>query len=287
MQILKKIPIYIWILVSALLIGQVENAFAASSITGPNLIHLSGSSIVPNNSNWGFSFPSVTGTSTVTNALQVGTPTSLHPYLFVGTSTTGTAGYGYFPEDFVDVWNSSSANDFTAVNVGSAAVGACAESAFVANGDNLVLNGDFASFANTNTGYTGVGCNLSSPTNVNPESTYIFQPTWDINFALGTTTFAVKNVPTGFKWFTLTGAQQVMVLTNLGQLGIGSSTPTANFQVTATSTATTSAEFGATGKAHGSCLTFFDTAGTAVYGFIPAGATAFTYTTSKPSGCQS
>jgi hypothetical protein len=72
-----------------------------------------------------------------------------------------------------------------------------------------------------------------------------------------------------------------------GIAGIGTSTPTATFQATANAAnATTSLELGKLGQNKGTCITYFDTAGTAVYGFIAAGATAFTYTATKPSGCQ-
>jgi hypothetical protein len=72
-----------------------------------------------------------------------------------------------------------------------------------------------------------------------------------------------------------------------GQVGIGTSTPLANFQVASTtSNATTSVQFGKAGQNKGTCMTYYDTAGTPVYGFIAAGATAFTYTATKPSGCQ-
>jgi hypothetical protein len=72
-----------------------------------------------------------------------------------------------------------------------------------------------------------------------------------------------------------------------GNVGIGTTTPLAMLQVTNLSAnATTSLQFGKPGQNKGTCLTYYDTAGTPVYGFIAAGATTFTYTTSKPSGCQ-
>jgi hypothetical protein len=72
-----------------------------------------------------------------------------------------------------------------------------------------------------------------------------------------------------------------------GNVGIGTTTPLAMLQVTNLSAnATTSLQFGKPGQNKGTCLTYYDTAGTPVYGFIAAGATAFTYTATKPSGCQ-
>jgi hypothetical protein len=72
-----------------------------------------------------------------------------------------------------------------------------------------------------------------------------------------------------------------------GNVGIGTTTPVATLQVTDSSVnATTSLQLGKPGQNKGTCLTYYDTAGTPVYGFIAAGATAFTYTATKPSGCQ-
>lgn len=69
--------------------------------------------------------------------------------------------------------------------------------------------------------------------------------------------------------------------------GIGTSTPIAVFQATATtSNATTSIQFGKPNQNKGTCITYYDAGGTPLYGFIATGATAFTYTSTKPSGCQ-
>lgn len=192
-----------------------------------------------------------TGTNYFTNSgvnTYLNTGSNLEAPYFTATSTTATSsipllsvptylnvgglpGYGYFPEDLVDVWNTSTGNDLTAVNVGSAQTGSCAQALYAMNGDNLTLNQDFTTISNTNTGYTGGGCTIISPTNVNPESTYIYQPTWDLDMVLGTTTQTVKGVPVGFKWLTGTGTSQAMVLTNAGKLGVGTTTPFAYLSV--------------------------------------------------------
>jgi hypothetical protein len=94
----------------------------------------------------------------------------------------------------------------------------------------------------------------------------------------------------GYLKFTTDGGAgliEAMRITSTQTVGIGTTTPIANFQVTvAAANATTSASFGKKGQNKGTCLTFYDAGGTAVYGFIPVGATAFSYTTTKPSGCQ-
>jgi hypothetical protein len=70
-----------------------------------------------------------------------------------------------------------------------------------------------------------------------------------------------------------------MVLTSAGSLGVGTSTPIANFQVANGSNATTTAEFGSSGQNKGSCLKLYRTDGSAIYAYVAAGATTFTLTT--------
>lgn len=92
--------------------------------------------------------------------------------------------------------------------------------------------------------------------------------------------------------FDQVGTNDFMCATTGSKLSIGSSTPLANFQATVqASNATTSIIFGKSNNSDGTvntkgeCLTFHDTAGTPVYGFIATGATSFTYTTVIPTGC--
>lgn len=79
-----------------------------------------------------------------------------------------------------------------------------------------------------------------------------------------------------------------MILLNNGNVGIGTSTPRATFQATATtSNATTSVQFGRPNQNKGTCRTEYDTAGSPVYIYIAAGATAYTFQNggTAPSGC--
>lgn len=74
-----------------------------------------------------------------------------------------------------------------------------------------------------------------------------------------------------------------------GNVGIGTTTPVANFQVTNSSAnATTSVQFGKPGQNKGTCRTEYDTAGSPVYIYIAAGATSYTFQNggTAPSGCQ-
>lgn len=70
-------------------------------------------------------------------------------------------------------------------------------------------------------------------------------------------------------------------------VGIGTTTPIADLQVaTSTANATTSVQFGKANQNKGTCMTFYDTAGTPVYGYFPAGSVTITYTSTIPSGCK-
>jgi len=78
------------------------------------------------------------------------------------------------------------------------------------------------------------------------------------------------------------------ILRNSGFVGIGTTTPRAVFQATASSTnATTSIQFGKPNQNKGTCRTEYDTAGSPVYIYIAAGATSYTFQNggTPPSGC--
>ena len=68
------------------------------------------------------------------------------------------------------------------------------------------------------------------------------------------------------------------VISNNGSLGVGTSTPIANFQV-ANGNATTTMEIGSSGENKGSCMKLYRTDGSAIYAYVAAGATTFTLST--------
>src|SRR3990167_6118833 len=73
-----------------------------------------------------------------------------------------------------------------------------------------------------------------------------------------------------------------MFINSLGQIGIGTTTPITNLQVTATSTnATTTVTIGKTGQTKGSCLELFDAVGTVQYVSIVAGTLQISATSCK------
>ena len=76
---------------------------------------------------------------------------------------------------------------------------------------------------------------------------------------------------------TLTATSTTVISQIVFRLGIGTSTPVTPLHVTTTSAnATSTLTVGKVGQNKGTCLEFFDQAGTAVYFSIVAGATTFT-----------
>lgn len=76
---------------------------------------------------------------------------------------------------------------------------------------------------------------------------------------------------------TSTFAGGALFATGGGNVGIGTTTPTTQLQVTnSSSNATSTLTVGKGNQNKGTCLELFDSAGTAVYAYVAAGATAFT-----------
>lgn len=169
---------------------------------------------------------SSSATSTFLGAVAIqGNPTS--PHLYVGTSTNQYPAYGFIPGDTIDTeWDG---NGLDLHNSFNSSGGSCAGSGFVANGNVLAANSDYAAFFFTNTGWTGSGCSFGNGLE-RPESTVIEEPTGDIDIELGSTTpstainfFAGGNAQV--KELSLS-EQGILSLTAGNKFGIGSSTPT-------------------------------------------------------------
>lgn len=223
-------------------IGSTPVTISASG-GGTNFWTSSGGNIY-NNTGARVQFPafdatSTSATSTITNALTIAGTAVKNGYLLIEGDNQQAPVYGTgLPTDQIDA--GGNANGTRSIDAYNNSTGACAQSGFVANGDIPTLSQDFTSLFNTNSGYTGIGCtDFTDPIGVNPLSTYLFEPTWDEDFVLGTTTKTVAGVPIGFKWLTASGATQAMVLTNQGNLGIGTTSPGAVLDVTSTTTTPT------------------------------------------------
>lgn len=100
---------------------------------------------------------------------------------------------------------------------------------------------------------------------------------------LGLTTSHTQGSMSGALAFVTRNAgtySERMRLTSAASVGIGTTTPIADFQATdAGANSTTTVELGKTGQNKGSCLKLYRTDGSAIYAYVAAGATSFTLTT--------
>lgn len=162
-----------------------------------------------------------TATSTFAGPLYVSNTGSLGnipPYLRVGSTTP--AG-GYFTNNLIDAVDAR--NDFVAIDTNNNTSGTCATADFAAVNDIGTISSNFGDFGHTSSLFTGSGCANNPFTGFGSNSTYLFDPNGNMSFALASTSNA------SFQWFSggYTAANQKMVLTNAGTLGIGTTTPSA------------------------------------------------------------
>lgn len=143
---------------------------------------------------------------------------------------SGSPPYGYLANDRLNVLDNR--NDYSVLNVNNVSAGACA-TADVSTANDLAANAtNFVDIGHTSSGFTGVGCANNPFTGFGANSSYIFDPSGDLNLSL----------PIGnFKWFTgnHTVLGQKAVLTNAGRFGIGTTTPTATLSVNQASSSPT------------------------------------------------
>lgn len=211
-----------------------------------------------------------------TNALPIAVFSGKNPLVQIGSSSPT---YGWLVNDRLNIIDNR--NDYSADNSYNLSTGACATADKTEANDLNSTALNFFDMGHTSSGFTGIGCTNNPFTGFGANASYLFDPSGDIN---------IDAVAGNLKLFTggyATANIKAELLQN-GNFGIGSTTPTANLQVTAVSSnATTSIEFGKLGQTSGDCVTHFDTAGTAVYEFFGAGSITPTYTHTKPAGCQS
>lgn len=164
---------------------------------------------------------STTATSTFNGALIVGN-LAKYPYLKVASTSPN---YGYVSNDVADL--GGTLNDFIAVNSFNNANTACATADFAVNNDTATVSSNFGDLGHTSSTFTGSGCTNNPFTGFGVNSTYVYDPNGNMNFALGSTTNG------SFRWFTAgyASTNQKMTLLNAGQLGIGTSTPYATLSV--------------------------------------------------------
>lgn len=162
-----------------------------------------------------FNATSTTGTSTITNSLTIGSGSSF-PLVIIG-STTPT--YGYLAQDRLDVMDNR--NDYSATNIANTNTGNCATADVTTANDLNSSSMNFFDFGHTSSGFTGVGCTNNPFPGFSANSSYLFDPTGNMSFALGSSSNAQ------FRWFIggYATANQKMTLTNSGNLGINSTNP--------------------------------------------------------------
>lgn len=206
--------------------GTSGSPYVINSSGGGTNFWTSSSGNIYNNTGARVQFPafdatSTTATSTIVQSLTIGTGSNA-PLVLIG-STTPT--YGYLPEDRLDIVDSR--NDYSALNVYNLSNTSCATADLTTanNLDSTALN--FIDLGHTSSSFTGVGCTNNPFPAFGSDSSYLFDPSGNLNFALGSTSVAQ------FRWFTggYTTANQKMVLTNAGNLGIGTTSPYAQLSV--------------------------------------------------------
>lgn len=161
-------------------------------------------------------------------------------HLLVGVNATSTylrvssttPNYGYFANDLVDIYDKR--NSELLANVGNGASGTCASSGWINNGDVPGNSTDFSLLLYTNSGWTGMGCDLGiNFSAVRPESTFMYNPTGDMYFGIGTTT---QN--RGFHFLTgamtSTSTREAVTVLQGGNVGVGTTTPVATLGVNGT-----------------------------------------------------
>lgn len=143
--------------------------------------------------------------------------------LLVGQANTPTNSTFNDIADFA----TTSLNDFASVGVWNTSAGNCATAEYDANNNASTLSTNYASFGITGGNFTGVGCTNNPFPAFGANSLYEITTNGNQNFAIGSTSSSAQ-----FRWLSdtngdgaYTSADTKMILTQGGDLGIGSTTP--------------------------------------------------------------
>lgn len=195
------------------------NLLALNSSTTANLFTVDNFGNTVSTKSFGQTTPNAT--SSFSGQLQVGTG-SYYPYLLVSSTTPA---YGYVGNTLIDAGGST--NDFLSINAFNNSATACATSDLTANNDISTVSSNFADFGHTSSGFTGSGCTNNPFPAFGTNSTYLFDPNGNMSFALASTSNAKYQFLTG----GYTTDKVRVTISNSGNLGIGSSTPSAKLTV--------------------------------------------------------
>ena len=181
-----------------------------------------------------FTSTTTTATSTFANAVSI---TGANSFLLVSTTTPG-----FGPLAFDNIEAGGSVNQGQTITSFNNSSGNCALAGFVGVNSNASLVQNYFILLHTSTGYTGIGCPAGGPYDVN--STLLYDPIGNIGFGIASTSATSK-----FQWMTGATQSTKMVLTNDGNLGIGTTTPQGLLTVSKApqgngTTATTTIEWG-------------------------------------------
>lgn len=166
---------------------------------------------------------STTATSTIANALQV------NQYLSVNQDGV-KPDYGYIRNFVSDMGGNR--NGFISMNVYNENNGTCASSDITANNDTASVLFNFADLGHTSTSYNATSCGaFDTPIpGQRGNSTYLFDPNGWMQFWIASTSDA------GYTWGTqgLAASNIKMSLTNAGRLGVGTTSPRTELDLTGT-----------------------------------------------------
>lgn len=119
----------------------------------------------------------------------------------------------------------------------------------------------------TQINFVGSGGTSANHWSITTDAGYQFTPssTWSLGYSSGVQTYQT----------------QAIVVTSGLKVGVGTTSPVANFQATTNSSnATSTIELGKSGNTtNGTCLKLYRTDGTAIYAYVLGGATTFTLST--------
>lgn len=209
------------------------NGTVASGLTGQIAFYNSSNQTVTGTSTGPFLSDFLHATNTVATSSFDGTvwigKTSPRAYLRVGTTSPSYTDYPTYGLDIV----SQGYNDFFAANITNSSLAPCATAEFTTNNSASSVNIGYGDFGFTGVSFTGSGCANTAYTGFQPSSTFLYNASGAGNLYLGNASTSPTSVMQFFMG-GLTASNVVMTLTELGNLGIGTTTPYGSLDIAST-----------------------------------------------------